>query len=179
MAEEKTADKKMNKGLIAGICIAVVAAIAAVVTVVVINVTKPKLVGNYVMSAILDSEGNESKDSFEFFKALGANYEIEFNEDKTGTLKIKIDSEAMSSLVSSFANALTGATTDENGDVTTENVDTSSVTSQLQDTSIPFTYDDKKINLGTNGLGSSELDYEFKDGAVIVDYYGQKMKFTK
>ena len=95
-------------------------------------------------------------------------------------MKITIDSEAMSSLVSSFANALTGAFTDENGDVTTtETVDTSSLDSELKDTSVPFTYDDKKIKLGSSDLGSSELDYEFKDGAVIVDYYGQKMKFTK
>lgn len=175
MAEEKTAKKKMNKGLIAGIC---VAAAAAVVTVVVINVTKPKFAGNYTMSAILDSEGNESTESFEFFKALGANYEIEFKEDKTGNFKIKIDSEKMGSLVSSFANALTGATTDENGDVST-NVDSSSISSRLKDMSIPFTYTDNKIQLGSSGLGSSDLDYEFKDGTVIVDYYGQKMKFTK
>ena len=179
MTEEETAKKKkMNTGLIAGICIAVIAAVAAVVAVIVINVTKPNIVGSYTMTAILDSDGNESSDAMEMFKALGANYAIEFNNDKTGTFKISIDSDAMSSLVSSFANALTGASTDENGDVTTS-VDSSDISSELKDTAVPFTYDDTKIKMGSSSLGSSELDYEFKDGAVTIDYYGQKMKFTK
>lgn len=229
MAEE-AGKKKVNKGLIAGICIAVVAAIAAVVTVVIINVTKPNIVGKYTMTSILDSDGNESSDAFELFKAFGANYEIEFKEDKTGVFKISIDSSKMGSLVSSFANALTGALTDENGDIiTNETSDTSAtgddgdiidinindagdaasidlgsltssddtttdvkvdatttttttenaITTGLSDTSVDFAYDDKKIKFTASTLGSTELDYEFKDGAIIVDYFGQKMKFTK
>ena len=178
MAEEKT-EKKTNGGLIAGICIAVAAAIAAVVAVVVINVTKPNIVGSYTMTAILDSDGNESSDAMEMFKALGANYAIEFKEDKTGTLKVTMDSDKINSFVSAFSNALTGSSTDENGDVTTS-TDTSATTSQLQNMDIPFTYDDKKITLGSSSFGSSsEMEYDFKDGAVIITVYGQKMKFTK
>lgn len=182
MAEEETAKKKMNGGVIAAIVIGVVAAIAAVVAVIVINVTKPNIVGKYSITAILDSDGNESSESMEMFKALGANYEVEFKEDKTGTLKVTMDSEKMSSLVNSFASALTGTVTDENGDVTTidtSSSDASSSLTNLSNTEMPFTYDDKKIKMTVTGMGNTEMDYEFKDGAVIISYYGQKMKFTK
>lgn len=172
MAEEKTEKKKMNKGIIACICIVVVAAIAAIVAVIVINVSKPNIAGKYSMTAVLDAEGNESADSFEMMKMLGMTYAIEFKEDKTGTFKVVMDSDKMGSFVNSFANALTDS---ENS------VDTSDVASKIpNETNVDFTYDDKKITLAPSALGSSvEMNYEVKDGAVIIEYNSQKMKFTK
>lgn len=168
MAEKK----KMNKGIIACICVVVVAAIAAIVAVIVINVTKPNIVGKYNMTSVLDSEGNESADAFEMMKVMGMTYAIEFKDDKTGVFKVIVDSDKMGSLVNTLANALTDGETE---------VDSSEVSSKIPgETNINFTYDDKKITLSPSELGSSvEMNYEIKDGAVIVDYNSQKMKFTK
>lgn len=170
MAEEQ---KKISGGVIAAICAVVIAVIVAVVAVVVINVNKNNVVGSYKVTAILDSEGNESSDSLEMLKAFGMDYAIEFKEDKTGVLKITMDSEKVGSLVNSFANALS------DGENTT---DTSSITSNLSnENNIDFTYDDKKIKLSSPISGSTvtELDYEVKDGAVLLEMSGQKLKFTK
>ena len=168
MADEK---KKMNGGLIAAICVLVVAAIAAIVAVVVINVTKPNVVGKYNITAILDSEGNESGDSMKFLKAFGADYKIEFRDDKTGALYIKMDPEVLSSFVSSFTNPATG----ESAEVSGSDIENSG----LDNTSINFTYDDNKIKANSGTAGNLEMDYEFKDGAVILSFSGQRLKFTK
>lgn len=152
MAEKK----KMNKGIIACICIAVVAIIAAVVAVVVINVTKPNIVGKYVLTATIDSEGKESTTTVDFMKAFGAGYKIEFKSDKTGVMEVTMD-----------ANYLNAFTDDE---------DDSSAASNTTTTN--FTYDDKKIK-GVSETGELEAEYEFKDGAVILNMGGEKMKFTK
>lgn len=168
MAEKK----KINKGIIACICVVVVAAIAAIVAVVVINVTKPNIVGKYNMTSVLDSEGNESADAFEMMKMMGMTYAIEFKDDKTGVFKVIVDSDKMGSLVNSFANALTDGEAE---------VDSSKVSSKIPgETAINFTYDDKKIKLSPSEFRSSlEMNYEIKDGAVILDYNSQKIKFTK
>lgn len=151
MAEKK----KTNKGLIAAICAVVVVAIAAVVTVVVINLNKANIVGKYVLSATIDSEGNESTTTVDFMKAFGASETIEFKDDKTGVLEIKMDASYLSAFSSD---------------------DTDSTASNS--TTTTFTYDDKKIK-GTNDSGEFEADYELKDGAVILTMSGEKMKFTK
>ena len=91
MAEKK----KINKGIIACICVVVVAAIAAIVAVIVINVTKPNIVGKYNMTSVLDSEGKESADAFEMMKVMGMTYAIEFKDDKTGVFKVIVDSDKM------------------------------------------------------------------------------------
>ena len=221
---EEDEKKKMNKGVIAGICIALVAAIAAVVAVVIINVAKPNVVGRYKMTAILDENGNESSDAMKLFDMLGASYEIEFKDDKTGVFEVKMDSEKMSSVVSSFANALSEAFSDgtsESSETTTTETTTVEATevaetaesidlTELTETTDPteassgltttssdaltttgssslatgnsttqFTYDDKKVKMGSGSFGGVEMDYEFKDGAVILSISGQKMKFTK
>ena len=170
MAEEK---KKLGGGVIAAICIAVVAAVAAIVAVVVINVTKNNLVGTYALSAIVDSEGNESADSLSMLKAFGMDYEIEFKDNKNGVLKVHVDSSKVGSLVESFSSAFT------DGESTTSSEDVAA--SIPNETSIDFTYDGKKISLSNPISGSSltEMDYEVKDGAVIINMSGQKMKFTK
>lgn len=151
MAEKK----KTNKGLIIGIIAAVVVAIAAIVTVVVINVTKPNIVGRYVLSATIDSEGKESTTTVDFMKAFGASETIEFKNDKTGVLEIKMDA--------SYLSAFTSDETDSNVSATTTTT---------------FTYDDKTLK-GSNDSGEFEASYEFKDGAVILEMSGEKMKFTK
>ena len=156
MAEEKTAKKKMNKGVIVAICAGVVAAIVAIVAVVVVNVTKPNIVGKYVLSATIDSDGNESTTTVDFMKAFGANYKIEFKSDKTGVLEVTMDASYLSAF--------------------TDDEDDSSAASNTTTTN--FTYDDKKIK-GSNDSGELEAEYEFKDGAVILDMSGEKMKFTK
>lgn len=168
MAEEK---KKMNGGVIAAICILVVAAIAAIVAVIVINVTKPNVVGKYSLSAILDSEGNESQDSLKLLKALGADYKIEFKDDKTGVLKVSMDSGALSSFANSFANELAG----DDSNVSGSDIENSG----MNNAEVNFTYDDKKLTTNADGIGTMEMDYEFKDGTVVVTYSGQRLKFTK
>lgn len=155
MAEEKTAKKKMSKGVIAAICAGVVAVIAVVVTVIVINVTRPSIVGKYVLSATIDSEGNESTTTVDFMKAFGATYTIEFKGDKTGVMEVKMDA--------SYLSAFTEDETDSKASNTTTTT---------------FTYDDKKVK-GTDDNGNFESDYEFKDGAVILTVSGETMKFTK
>lgn len=167
MADEK---KKMSGGVIAAIVAVVVAAVAAVVAVVVINVTKPNIVGKYSITAVLDSEGNESSDSMKLLKALGADYKIEFKNDKTGVLQVTMDSGALSAFANSFAGSLTGEDTNVSGsDI--ENAG-------MNNANIEFTYDDKKIK-GSGVYDSMEMDYEFKDGNVIVEFSGQKLKFEK
>ena len=151
MAEKK----KVNGGVIAAIVVGIVAVVAAVVAVIVINVTKPNIVGKYVLSATIDSEGNESTTTVDFMKAFGAGYEIEFKSDKTGVMKVTMDA--------SYLSAFTGE-------------DDSSAASNT--TTTEFTYDDKKIK-GSSETGELEADYEFKDGAIILNMSGEKMKFTK
>ena len=151
MAEKK----KMNGGVIAAIVIGVIAVIAAVVAVVVINVTKPNIVGKYTLTATIDSEGDESTTTVDFMKAFGTSETIEFRDDKTGVLEVKMDA--------SFLSAFTSDETDS--DVTNT-------------TSTTFTYDDKKIK-GTNDSGEFESEYEFKDGAIILKMGDETMKFTK
>ncbi len=162
MAEEK----KMNKGLVAGIVAAVVAVIVAVTVVVVMNVTKTNIVGSYKLSAIIDSEGNESQDSLSMLKAFGMDYMIEFKDGGTGVLTVKVDSEALGSFMSAF-------TSDDSAESATSAIP--------EETKIDFTYDGKKIKLSTAVTGSTitEMDYEVKDGAAIVSMDSQKMKFTK
>jgi hypothetical protein len=133
----------------------VVAAIAAIVAVIVINVTRPNIVGKYVFAATVDSEGKESTTTVDFMKAFGANYTIEFKNDKTGVIQISMNA--------SYLNALSD---DENDSDATNT------------TSTNFTYDDKKIK-GTNESGEFESDYEFKDGAVILTIGDETMKFVK
>lgn len=168
MAEKK----KVNKGLIAGICAAVVVVIAVVVTVVVINVTKFNIVGSYRISAVLDADGNETQDSLSMLKAFGMDYSIEFKDNKTGVFKIKMDSDTMGSLVQSFASAFSEGE---------ESVDTGDITSKIpSETNIDFTYDDKKIKMSSSSFSTaSEVEYEVKDDAVILNYNGERMKFTK
>lgn len=168
MAEKK----KMNKGVIAGICFVVVAAIAAIVAVVVINLTKFNIVGSYKISAVLDADGNETQDSLSMLKAFGMDYAIEFKADNTGVFKITMNSDTMGSLVQSLANAFTSED---------ETVNTGDISSSIpNETNIDFTYDDKKIKMSSSSFSTaSEVDYEVKDGAVILNYNGEKMKFTK
>ena len=170
MADEK---KKISGGVIAAICAVVIAVIMAVVAVVVINVNKTNIVGSYKVTAILDSEGNESSDSLSMLKAFGMDYMIEFKDGNKGVFTVKIDSEKMGSLMSSFTTALT------NGETT---ADTEDVTSNIPaETNVDFTYDGNKITLSTPMTGSTvtEMNYEVKDGAVIIEMSGQKLKFTK
>ena len=151
MAEKK---KKMNKGIIACICVAVVAVIAAIVAVIVINVNKPNIVGKYTLTATIDSEGNESTTTVDLMKAFGASETIEFRDDKTGILEVEMGS--------SFMSAFSSDETDSDATNTA---------------STKFTYDDKKLK-GAEG-NDFEADYEFKDGAVLVTVGDETMKFTK
>ena len=154
MAEEK---KKMSGGAIAAICIGVVAVIAAIVAVIVINVTRPNIVGKYSLYAMIDSEGNESTQSAEFMKSLGATYTIEFKNDKTGILEMGVSSDS-----------LAGAFVDN------ENNDGSTGTSA----STEFTYENGKIK-GENSLGSFEASYTFKDDTVDLTISGETMRFKR
>lgn len=164
MAEKK----KMNGGLIAIICAAVVAVIVAVVAIVIVkNNAGGNIVGKYVMTATIDSDGNESTTMVDFLKALGGKYEIEFKEDKTGTLAMDMDTSVL------------GKFTDSEGDV--EGDDELDVTEESptdQSTPLNFTYDDKKIKATSEGA-EVEADYEYKDGVVILTMSGEKMKFVR
>ena len=150
MAEEK----KKKTGLIVAICAAVVVAIAAVVTVLVINLNKGNaVVGKYNLYATVDSEGNESTSIVDFLKAFGASETIEFKEDKTGLFEIK----ANGGMFSAF----------------TEGED-----SNNSNTSVPFTWDDKKIK-STSDAGNLDTEYTYKDDTVTLTYDGQSLKFKR
>lgn len=155
--------KKTNKGLIAGICAAVVAVITAVVVAIVINVAKPSIVGKYALTATIDPEGNESTTTVDLMKAFGTSYTIEFKDDKTGVLEVIVDT--------SYFDALVDDDDEEEEDDGYDYEDNTSTTTV-------FTYDGKKIT-GSNSSGEVEAEYEFKDGAVILNMDGEKMKFTK
>ena len=167
MADEK---KKISGGVIAAIVAVVVAAIVAVVAVVVINVTKNNIVGKYAMTAIVDSEGNEQPDAMKVFEMLGAKYELELKDDKTGVLEVTMDPDKLGSFASSFVSTLSGSDTE----VSSDTISSSGMTNGT----ITFTYDDKKFK-GTGNFNSLEFDYEVKDGAVIVDMSGERLKFVK
>lgn len=149
MTDEK---KKISGGVIAAICAVVIAVVVAVV-VVVINVTKSgNIVGSYSLTSVVDSEGKETQ-AADAMKMLGADYVVEFKDDKTGTFTIKMDASYLSDYVE----------------------DPSTLKSE---TTMDFTYDDKKLKLSYNGM-ETEVDYEYKDGVLTMDYNGQKMKFKK
>lgn len=156
MAEKK----KMNKGLLIGICAGAAAVIAVIVTVVLVIVTRPTVIGRYNFTSTIDQDGNESELAANFFKAFGANYTIEFRSDKTGEIRLEMGSSFLSA---------------NSSDEIDENVSNTKVTT--------FTYDDKKINAsGENG--EFESDYEFKttdsgDETVVLTIDGEKVKFTK
>lgn len=150
-------EKKMNKGIIAGICAAVVVAIVAIVAVVVINVTKSGIVGKYALSAVIDANGNESTETVEFMKTLGVNYTIEFKDDGTGVLDT-----GMGGLDN----------TEDTGD------DSNSDDNALSPSATKFTYANNKI-IAENDNGVLEADYEYKNGAVILTIADETMKFTR
>ena len=177
MADEK---KKTKPGIIAAICAAVVVVVVAVVAIVVANVNKgSSIVGKYTLAAVIDSNGTESTTTVEFMKALGVNYTIEFKDDKTGVLETGMDSN----YINTFA-----ADTDEEDDddemgdlVEIDDSDDDSGEDSNDDsdsTKIIFTYDDSKIK-AKNSSGTFEAEYEFKDGAVILNLAGETMKFTR
>ena len=149
MAEEK---KKINGGVIAANCAAVVAIVVAVV-VVVINVNnKGGLVGKYSLDSVVDANGNETQ-AAEAMKLFGADYTVEFKEDKTGVLTIKMDASSLSDYVQ----------------------DPSVLKSE---TVMNFTYEDGKAKIDQNGT-EIECNYELKDGVLTMEYAGQTMKFKK
>lgn len=144
--------KKKNTGLIVGIIAAVVAIVVAIVAIVLVNAT-PKVVGKYVLSATIDSDGNESTTMVNLLKAFGGSYTVEFKKDKTGVFEVKSDSSIFSGL-------------DDDDSTKSNNASTS------------FTYDGKKIKFEKDGE-TEETDYEYKDDTVKFTIDGDTLKFTR
>lgn len=141
--------KKVNGGVIAAIC-AVVVAIIVTVVVIVLSMSKGGIVGKYSLISTIDSGGNEIDAKI---ASNMMDYTIELKEDKTGTMVMKIDMSAYSDYVE----------------------DPSKLKSE---TTLDLTYDDKKIKVTYDGI-ESEVDYDFKDGILTMEYQGQKLKFKK
>ncbi len=165
-------EKKMNKGIIAGICAAVVVVIVAIVAVIVVNLVKPGIVGKYTLAAVIDSNGNESTETVEFMKALGVNYTIEFKDDGTGILNTGMDANSLNN------EDATDDTEDAEADKDTESDSDSDNNNEASASTTKFTYANNKM-IAENANGVFEADYEYKDGAIILTIAGETMKFTR
>lgn len=171
MAEKKKTE--MKKWLIPTICGVLIGVVITVIVVVVVNVVKPNIVGKYTFSATIDAEGKETIETAELMKSLGLSYTIEFKNDNTGVLKTELEARNDENESSEGDGQNTeDADTSEEGEVAEEDG------GDDDDTVTNFTYSNGKIKAEDN-TGVFEADYEFKDGAIILNIAGEIMKFTR
>ena len=82
----KKAEKKKT-GLIIGIIVAIVAIVAAVVGIILVNANKDSVVGSYVLTGIMNENGEEDASAMALLKAFGVSLTLEMKEDHTGVME--------------------------------------------------------------------------------------------